>query len=60
LADEPTGELDTATAREILSLFQRIVAEEGVTMLMVSHDNLVHEYVDEVLRLRDGQIVQGD
>jgi ABC-type lipoprotein export system ATPase subunit len=60
LADEPTGELDTATAREILSLFQQIVAEEGVTMLMVSHDNLVHEYVDEVLRLRDGQLVQGD
>lgn len=58
LADEPTGELDTATAREILTLFQRIVAEEKVTILMVSHDNLVHEYVDEVLRLRDGQLVQ--
>ncbi len=57
LADEPTGELDTSTAREILTLFQHIVAEENVTMLMVSHDNLVHEYVDLVLRLRDGQIV---
>lgn len=56
LADEPTGELDTATAREILSFFQRIVKEEDVTMLMVSHDNLVHDYVDEVLQLRDGQI----
>lgn len=58
LADEPTGELDTATAREILSLFQHIVAEEGVTILMVSHDNLVYEYVDQVLRLRDGEIVE--
>jgi putative ABC transport system ATP-binding protein len=58
LADEPTGELDTSTAREILALFQRIVAEEGVTILMVSHDNLVNEYVDQVLRLRDGQIVR--
>jgi putative ABC transport system ATP-binding protein len=58
LADEPTGELDTSTAREILSLFQHIVAEEGVTMLMVSHDSLVDEYVDQVLHLRDGQIVE--
>lgn len=58
LADEPTGELDTATAREILSLFRHVVAEEGVTMLMVSHDSLVDEYVDQVLRLRDGQIVE--
>jgi ABC-type lipoprotein export system ATPase subunit len=57
LADEPTGELDTSTAREILNLFQQIVEEEGVTILMVSHDNLVYEYVDQVLRLRDGEIV---
>ncbi|MBN1994857.1 MAG: ABC transporter ATP-binding protein [Anaerolineae bacterium] len=58
LADEPTGELDTSTAREILTLFQHIVAEEGITMLMVSHDSLVDEYVDQVLRLRDGQVVE--
>lgn len=58
LADEPTGELDTTTAREILSLFQQIVAEEKVTMLVVSHDNLVRDYVDYVLHLRDGQIVR--
>ena len=58
LADEPTGELDSSTAREILTLFQRIVSEGDVTMLMVSHDNLVYDYVDQVLRLRDGQLVQ--
>ena len=58
LADEPTGELDTSTAREILSLFQQVVTEEGVTILMVSHDSLVDEYVDQMLRLRDGQIVE--
>ena len=58
LADEPTGELDSATAREILTLFQHIVTEEGVTILMVSHDNLVYDYVDQVLRLRDGEIVR--
>jgi ABC-type lipoprotein export system ATPase subunit len=60
LADEPTGELDTTTTREILSLFQRIVAEEHATMLVVSHDELVKEYVDQVLLLRDGQIVHED
>jgi putative ABC transport system ATP-binding protein len=57
LADEPTGELDSSTAREILSLFRRIVEEEHVTLLMVSHDALVDEYVDDILQLQDGQIV---
>ncbi len=56
LADEPTGELDSNTAREILTLFQTIVREQNVTMLMVTHDNLVDEYVDQILRLRDGQL----
>ena len=58
LADEPTGELDSTTAREILALFRRIVEEEHVTVVMASHDALVDEYVDEVLQLKDGQIVQ--
>jgi ABC-type lipoprotein export system ATPase subunit len=56
LADEPTGELDSETAREILSLFRRIVMDEGTTLLMASHDSLVDEYVDEILQLQDGQI----
>jgi ABC-type lipoprotein export system ATPase subunit len=58
LADEPTGELDSSTACEILTLFQRIVAAGNVTMLIVSHDNLVYDYVDEVLKLQDGQLVE--
>ena len=60
LADEPTGELDSTTAREILALFRRIVEEERVTLVMATHDALVDEYVDEVLQLKDGQIVQPD
>jgi ABC-type lipoprotein export system ATPase subunit len=60
LADEPTGELDSTTAREILALFRRIVEEEHVTLLMVSHDPLVDEYVDQVLQLEDGQIAGQD
>jgi len=60
LADEPTGELDSTTAREILTLFRQIVQTEGMTLLIASHDALVDEYVDQVLRLKDGQIVQPD
>ena len=56
LADEPTGELDTQTAREILGLFRTIVLEQQVTVLMVTHDSLSDEYVDEILYLSDGAI----
>lgn len=56
LADEPTGELDSNTATEILGLFKNIVQERNMTFLMVTHDSLVDEFVDEVLLLRDGQV----
>jgi ABC-type lipoprotein export system ATPase subunit len=58
LADEPTGELDSTTAREILTLFRQIVEQQNVTLLMVTHDPLVDEYADRVLLLKDGQIVK--
>ena len=57
LADEPTGELDSQTAREVFNLFRNIVAEEKVTVLITSHDALADEYVDRVVQLKDGQIV---
>jgi putative ABC transport system ATP-binding protein len=56
LADEPTGELDSSTAREILTLFRQIVEQQNVTLLMVTHDPLVDDYADRVLLLKDGQI----
>jgi len=58
LADEPTGNIDSVTGREILALFRRIIEEEHVTFLMASHDGMVDEYVDWILQLKDGQIVQ--
>lgn len=58
LADEPTGKLDTATAREIFTLFRTIVENEGVTVLMAAHDPLVDQYVDRVMQLQDGQIIE--
>lgn len=60
LADEPTGELDSKTGREMLQLFGEIVHEQNVTILMATHDNLVDDYVDFVLHLRDGQIVTAE
>jgi putative ABC transport system ATP-binding protein len=56
LADEPTGELDSVTAREILGLFRQIVQDEHLTMLMTSHDPIVNDYVDRVYLLADGQL----
>ncbi len=57
LADEPTGELDSTTAREVVALLRKIVETEHVTLLMATHDPLVDEYADQVLLLKDGQIV---
>jgi ABC-type lipoprotein export system ATPase subunit len=56
LADEPTGELDTTTGRQIMILFQKISIEEGVTVLMVTHDPVVEEYASLVYLLGDGTI----
>jgi ABC-type lipoprotein export system ATPase subunit len=56
LADEPTGELDTTTGRQIMVLFQKISIEEGVTVLMVTHDPVVEEYASLVYHLGDGTI----
>ncbi|MBE2225238.1 MAG: ABC transporter ATP-binding protein [Anaerolineae bacterium] len=58
LADEATGELDSETTHEVLALFRTIIADKGITMLLATHDNLVDEYVDQVLQLGDGQILE--
>lgn len=57
LADEPTGELDSETARQIFALFQRIVEQEHVTVITATHDPLVDDYATLIFELRDGQIV---
>ncbi len=55
LADEPTGNLDSATTHEILNLFQRL-NEEGRTIIMVTHEDDVAERAKRVIRLRDGYL----
>jgi len=56
LADEPTGDLDSETARRIFALFRRLVDDEDVTVVVASHDPLVEEYADLTVPLRDGRI----
>jgi putative ABC transport system ATP-binding protein len=56
LADEPTGELDSKTTRELLTFFRELVEGQHITMLMVSHDALVDQYVHQVLTLKDGML----
>jgi ABC-type lipoprotein export system ATPase subunit len=56
IADEPTGELDSATGRQILALFRYIVQKEGITILMATHDPMIEEYAHIVYELSDGQV----
>ncbi len=56
LADEPTGELDSKTTRELLTFFRELVETQKITMLMVSQDPLVDPYVHKMLTLKDGVV----
>jgi ABC-type lipoprotein export system ATPase subunit len=58
LADEPTGELDSATGQQILTLFRRIADRDGTTIVIATHDLAVDAFADEVVHLQDGCIVE--
>ena len=56
-ADEPTGNLDSASGAEVLDLLRRTVDEHGQTVVMVTHDPVAAAYTDRVLFLADGRVV---
>ncbi len=55
LADEPTAELDRASARHVLESIRALRDREGTTVVMVTHDHEVEHHVDRILRIRDGR-----
>lgn len=57
LADEPTGNLDSATSEGIFSLLQRLNRERGVTLLVVTHERELGSYADRTIEMRDGRVV---
>ena len=57
LADEPTGNLDSVTSGEILTLFARLRDEQGLTIVMVTHESEVAAFADRVITFRDGQVI---
>jgi putative ABC transport system ATP-binding protein len=57
VADEPTGNLDSMTGREIALLLQRITHEQGIGMLIATHDNAVVSIADRVLTISDGLLI---
>jgi putative ABC transport system ATP-binding protein len=56
LADEPTGNLDTARSHDVMKVLARLNTERGITILMVTHEEEMAEYANAVLRFRDGRI----
>jgi macrolide transport system ATP-binding/permease protein len=55
-ADEPTGNLDSKTSEEVLRIFQQLNEEEGVTIILVTHDQNVAEHAKRIIHIRDGVI----
>ncbi len=59
LADEPTGNLDSVAGANIISLLENLWKKEGKTIIMVTHDMKLASYAKTIIKLKDGQIVNG-
>lgn len=57
LADEPTGNLDSQTELEVISLMKSCVADFGQTLVMITHDETIAQMADEVIMIEDGKVV---
>ena len=57
LADEPTGQLDSHTGRDIMTLIRSIIRSEGTTAIVATHDPALIDLADRVLELRDGRVI---
>ncbi len=59
LADEPTGNLDEETGRQVMALLDRLTRQNGKNLVLVTHSNEAAAYADRILTLRDGKLVDG-
>ena len=57
-ADEPTGNLDSHTSEEVMTLMQQVVRKQKKTLVMVTHDNHLASYADRIFHIIDGEIVK--
>ena len=57
-ADEPTGALDSKTSKDIMSLIQRVWKEQGITVIMVTHDDGLASQANRIIRVSDGKILE--
>ncbi|MEQ1720479.1 MAG: ABC transporter ATP-binding protein [Nitrosomonas sp.] len=57
LADEPTGNLDSQTSQEIMLLFQRLNQEQGITIVLVTHEDDIAAYAQRLIILKDGRVI---
>jgi putative ABC transport system ATP-binding protein len=57
LADEPTGEIDTETSERIVSLLKKLNREEGVTVIVVTHDPKIAQHAQRIITIEDGRII---
>jgi macrolide transport system ATP-binding/permease protein len=60
LADEPTGNLDTRTSHEIMQTLRKLNVEQGVTVVVVTHERDIADYADRVITMRDGKILSDE
>lgn len=60
MADEPTGALDSRTGEEIMGIFQRLNREQGITVILVTHDGEVARHAQRVISIRDGAIASDE
>lgn len=60
MADEPTGNLDSANGQHVLDLLMQLNREEGTTLVLVTHDRQLAEYADRIITLRDGQVLSDE
>jgi putative ABC transport system ATP-binding protein len=60
LADEPTGQLDSQSGQEIISILTSLNTERGITVLVVTHDEEIASHCQKIIHIRDGEIVSGD